>query len=251
MTPVEYKISLSGRLPFWFRFRFFISRYPAVYQPYSRWRYPRQTVDPSKVLLIEGFCRSASSFAAECFRHANGFDVKLAWNMHAPGAVVYAKEQGIPVLLMIRKPKDTVISTKLMNPALPFKVILTQYIGYYKFLYRCRDHMVVATRDQVNEDFGHVIERLNRRFAREFKVFDHTPQNHQMVLDYMAGKVNENFGESWTDSVRKTISWPTEDKAQMRAPLVLEYNESEELQNLEQEAEKIFATYTELSLKEF
>jgi len=151
-------------------------------------RYPDIALYPDTRLLIEGYCRSASSFAAECFRYANGQDVKLVWNMHSAGSVVEAKKWKIPTILLIRAPKDVALSTKLMNKALPFKIILDEYIKYYRFLYRYRNHFIVATRDQVNSDFGKVIKRTNNRYGTQFKIFKHTKNNSKRVIALMKKK---------------------------------------------------------------
>ena len=67
----EYSLSFSGRSNILFKLRYWISKHPYLYIPYSKITRPNRTLTENSQLIIEGYCRSANSFAAEAFIFAN------------------------------------------------------------------------------------------------------------------------------------------------------------------------------------
>ena len=72
-----------------------------------------RAVTPDKLVVIEGFPRSGNSFARRAFIMAQDetFDVtRIAHHLHVPAQVIRAARWRIPTLVLIRRPKDAVLS---------------------------------------------------------------------------------------------------------------------------------------------
>jgi hypothetical protein len=133
-------------------------------------------------LVIEGFWRSANSFATRAFLSAQSNNVLVANRTHAPATVIKATCWKIPTLILIRDPVDTVCSFVLKMPETPLEQALRGYINYYRKIYPYHDDYVVASFDEVTRDFGSVIERVNRRFGTDFSAFEHSETNVRSVF---------------------------------------------------------------------
>lgn len=159
-----------------------------------------QVVDPSSDIVIEGFPRSANSFAVGAFRSAQPCSVKIAHHLHSPAQILEAQRHNIPCLVLIRKPKDAIVSHKALQAQnrlrgnrglkITFKTYRHMYINFYSPLLRGTQTYVVAPFDEVVTDYGKSIDRLNKAFETDFQVFNHTDTNVEMVLQkrgYHAG----------------------------------------------------------------
>jgi hypothetical protein len=119
-------------------------------------------------ICIEGYPRSANSFAVGAFQHAQKHPVRVAHHTHIPANVMRACERGIPTLVLIRDPTDAVVShvalskqTQLQgsekeNPVqkIPYKARLRAWMRFYRSLQPYRDRLVAATMDAVLETWG-------------------------------------------------------------------------------------------------
>lgn len=139
-------------------------------------------------LVIEGFDRSANTFAQVAFVHAQRQRcVRIAHHVHAPAQIIRAVRFGIPAILLIRRPKDTVISDVLRargGPSVPAALArLSDWMSFYSALMRVRDHVVVGHFDEVTSDFQRVLEHVNQKFGTNFDAFEHSEENVKRVFD--------------------------------------------------------------------
>lgn len=160
----------------------------------------RRIVSPGHDLVIEGFPRSANSFAVSAFMFANGWrDPRVATHAHSPAQVKLAARWGIPTLLVIRRPEQAIIgwmayasqhgvrAERAMSPALKLAWMRAQtrrYARFYESTTPLGQHLVLATFEEVTRDFGAVISRLNATFGCNFDPFQHTPQTQGRVFAF-------------------------------------------------------------------
>jgi hypothetical protein len=91
-------------------------------------------VTPGKQVVIEGCPRSGNSFARRAFSMAQDetFDVtSIADRMHVPAQVVRAARWQIPTLVLIRRPRDAVLSFAVWDPISVDKA-LRYYLSFYE-----------------------------------------------------------------------------------------------------------------------
>lgn len=157
------------------RARTAIFEYPAIYLPFARRKHPGPSpavIGPETDLVIDGYFRSANTFAVYAFQFSQDRPVRLAHHLHAPAQLIMAARSGIPALLLLRQPRDAILSELLYdNVALPDALVA--YSRFYTSLLRYLDSFVVAEFTQVTRDFGAVIRRLNARFGTSFGEFSH------------------------------------------------------------------------------
>jgi hypothetical protein len=128
-------------------------------------------------LVIEGFLRSGNTFAVAAFRVANGEGPHLGRHLHGAPHVLRAARLGVPALVLVRRPVDAVASYLVRRPSLTPDDALLEYVDFYSTCWRVRDSFVVGLFDQVVDDFGSVIDAVNRRFGTSFRPYRATPEN--------------------------------------------------------------------------
>ena len=177
-------------------------KYPAVY--FSLYRTFRthkdivRAVTPDTQLVIEGFPRSGNSFARRAFVSAQdeSFDkTRIAHHLHVPAQVVRAAQWQIPTLVVIRRPRDAVLSFAAWDP-ISVDQALRYYISFYETAEKYRDAYVLGLFEEVTEDFGEVIKRINDKFGTTFSMFSHDEENVGKVFTDMDTFAREKYGET-------------------------------------------------------
>lgn len=158
-------------------------RSPRVYVPIARRRHPHGVIRPDTQIVIDGFTRSAVTFAVIAFQVAQNDHVRVAHHLHAPAHLLAGVRRGIPVLVPIRPPEDTVLSAMIREPGVPVAQWLRSYIDFYRRLPALADRIVIAPFADVTSDFGAVTHRVNRRFGTSFFEFKHAEVDVDAVFD--------------------------------------------------------------------
>ena len=136
-------------------------------------------------ITIEGYPRSANTYAVYAFKHVND----IQWNevghhLHVQAQIIRSVKYQIPVILLIRHPLEAVRSLVVRHDFIPVADALEDYTRFYSDLYKLRDSFVVANFDDVTEHFGKIIERVNKRFSTKYNLFpDHDEQAKAAVFD--------------------------------------------------------------------
>jgi hypothetical protein len=198
--------AVAFRLEKWFQIH--AGGHPSVY--FSLYRLMRQDqariVTPDTQLVIEGFPRSGNSFARRAFVLAQDetFDVKrIAHHMHVPAQVVRAAQWRIPTLVVIRRPREAVVSFAIWDP-ISVDQALKYYISFYEISEKYRDAFVLGRFEEVTEDFGQVIKRLNDKFGTTFSVFRHDEENVSKLFSGMEAHARKKYGETlWERKVQR------------------------------------------------
>lgn len=153
------------------------SEHPSIYLLFARRKYPGpspEVIGPETQLVIDGYTRSASTFAVYAFQTAQQRPVRMAHHLHAPAQLIAAAKRGIPALAVIREPEGAILSQLIREPDVDMRDALTAYARFYSCLLPYRSSFVIGEYIEMTQDFGTVIRRLNERFGTSFGVFEHT-----------------------------------------------------------------------------
>lgn len=178
----ERIVNVASALAAWrFAVRTRLARHPRLYLPLARWKYRSndgaQAVGGETEIVIEGFPRSANTFAVVAFQLAQGRPVKIAHHLHAPAQIVDGVRLGIPVILLIREPEAAVRSLMLRKPELSARQAFRTYCEFYEPCVPLLDSVTVAPFEEVTTDFGRTIRSANMKYGMDFTVFDHSAAN--------------------------------------------------------------------------
>lgn len=184
-----------------FRYKTFLllAKYPKLYIRYTQWRdaVVRQGVqvgghllDRNTDILIDGFPRSANTFAVVAFKSSPlNSDVKIANHRHDPSQVIAAIYSKIPALVLLRQPEEACISLVIRNYGYQsysisiLSKLLKKYIQYYKPLLPFKESFVVAKFETVTTNFSLPIIKINQFNQTNFGIFNHTEENVKKCYD--------------------------------------------------------------------
>ena len=231
--------AILPRLEAWLQIH--AGKWPAVYFGLYRLARTNRThvVSPATQLVIEGFPRSANTFAVVAFRQAQKQDVRIAHHLHVPAQVIRAVRWRIPTLVLIREPRDAVLSLAIRDP-ISVDLALKHYISFYGTVARHRDGYVLGLFEEVTGDYGKVIERLNARFGTSFSRFRHNKRSVGRVL----ARIDRTYERKHGTAARETeISRPSAVREQMKRELKHELTHPKR-KRLIAEAEAIYERLT-------
>ncbi len=224
-----------------------VGGYPLIY--YSLYRLLRmrwnvaRAVRPGTRIVIEGFPRSGNSFARRAFIMAQDDpQIKnyIAHHLHVPAQVVRAARWRIPTLVLIRKPRDAVLSLTIRDP-LSVDQALRYYISFYKTAEKYRDAFVLGVFEEVTEDFGRVIERVNEKFGTTFALFSHDEESVSELFAGMEAQARKQYGETLLE---RKVQRPSAERRQVKHEI--EYDlEDPKRRALIAEAEAVYNRLTE------
>jgi hypothetical protein len=166
-----------------------VSEHPSVYLPFARRKYPGpspEVLSAQTELVIDGYTRSASTFAVYALQLAQERPVRLAHHLHAPAQLIAAARSGVPTLLVIREPRGAILSQLVREPGVAMRDALVAYVRFHECLRVYRHRFVVGEFENVTHDFGSVIGRLNDRFGLGLSEFVHTRRNMDECFALMA-----------------------------------------------------------------
>jgi hypothetical protein len=232
----------------WRRVRFdlgtSIRRYPRLYLPIARRRRRGQPLTKETQFVIEGFPRSGNTFAVASFGASQTRPIRLARHEHAPAQVIGAARQGIPCLVLIRRPEEAVLSFAIQQPQLTVRQLLRTYLRFYGPLHPYLDRVAVATFGQVTTDFSAVIRRVNERYGTDFGLFEHTEENARRSLDEIERHSKARWGEGVTAEMKR--STPSDLREQVKAALRRRYR-APRLQRLRERADREYETFARIA----
>lgn len=139
-------------------------------------------VGPATCIVIEGYPRSANSYAVDAFRVANGKDVPMGHHLHSPVNIELGVARGLPVVVLVRQPLDAAASLLLRAPAMPPRMAVLRYVRFHQRVLPLLGDVVIAPFELVVRDFGKVIDEVNDRFGTSFRRYEHTPKHEATVL---------------------------------------------------------------------
>jgi hypothetical protein len=120
--------------------------------------------------------------------------------------VIRASRWRIPTLVLIRKPRDAVLSFAIRDP-IPVDQALRYYLSFYETVEGYHDAYVLGTFEEVTGDFGLVIQRINDRFGTNFSPFRHNERNVEAVLARVEKNSKRKFGEKyWEDKASRPLA---------------------------------------------
>lgn len=157
---------------------------PMLFRPIAAFKDApgQRVVTPQTDIVIEGVARSGNTFAVEAFRVAQSGPVSIAHHFHAAAQVLLGIRWNIPTIVLIRRPRDAVISQMVFYPLFPPAECLREYISFYSRLMPYRSQVVLGPFDEVVRDYGAVIARVNEKYEASFAPYVESRENTDTVF---------------------------------------------------------------------
>ena len=170
-----------------------IGRHPALYYKIYARGYPfsEMAVRENSDICIEGFPRSANSYAVVTFKLDNS-GIKPGHHLHVPAQIMRACQLNKPVISLIREPQDAVTSFLIFQSSENATLYLKLYIDFYKALIPYRKQIVIADFKTVTGDFNSVIKRINQKYGTQFNEINNLRQRQDKIFSRLK-EINQQF----------------------------------------------------------
>jgi hypothetical protein len=215
----------SQRREIFYRVRYFVNAYPALYMPWARYHH-RYSMDrivrPDTDLVIEAFGRTGTTFANFAFLSAQRRRVRTVHHTHAAAQVITAVKMKIPTLVIVREPEAVALS-HMARHQVSARPPLVAWIRFHQRLVAYRKGIVFCGFDQMTGNFTPAIERLNEKFGTSFDVWQHSPENETEIFEQIKSRNRGRFREGQEEQRMRAFALPTAErealKNQLRAQL--------------------------------
>jgi hypothetical protein len=201
-----------------------VAQHPAMALPVARRRHGF-VVERGSDIVIEGFPRSANTFAHAAFVSAQPESIRAAGRVHAPAQIIAAVRWGIPAIVLIRHPEDVVPSFLIRHPQTGVRQAMRGWLRFYVPLVRYLDRVVVAPFDRVTTDFGAVIQQVNGRFGTTFAPFEHTEESVAAVWASIDSDYRTRVGAG--SEFDRIVARPSEGRERLREEATAKYRDAE------------------------
>jgi hypothetical protein len=201
---------------------------------------------PDTAIVIEGFLRSGNTFSVAAFHIANGPEPHVGRHLHGAPHVLRAVRLGLPTVVLIRQPRDAVLSYLVRRPTLTPYDALVEYLDFYRTAWRARNGFVVAPFDRVTGDFGAVLEQVNERFGTSFRRYDPTPENEARAFRLVE---EMNRLETGGEVVESLVGRPSADRVRRKEELRALLERPRTVRKLG-EADKLYEQYVAVAARD-
>jgi hypothetical protein len=172
---------------------------------------PHHWVSRTSEIVIEGYPRSANTFAVAAFQLAQDRDVQVAHHLHAAAQIKRAARLGVPAVVLVREPSEAILSLMVRDPAASVRWALRSYVRFYSSVIPCLEKTVVAPFAMVTSDFTGVIRTVNSRYGTAFEELPPTTDaldSVKQAVQQMGKRDSVRTGQDY----RRGVALPSEER---------------------------------------
>jgi len=201
-----------------------LAAYPRIFIPAYRILSPPRTrallISPDTEIVIEGFPRSGNTYAVAAFQQAQKRQIKIAHHLHAEAQILEGVRRSLPVMVLIREPLAAIRSLKIRQPEEAVDEAFRRYVRFYSITRKVIKDVVLARFEDVIEDYGKVIERVNRKYSAAFEIFENSTKNVESVFREI-----ERINHELFEGKETHVSRPSHERTVRKENLPLEFSE--------------------------
>lgn len=227
-------------------FKTLVAEHPTVAIPLARLRGHGEIVDENADIVVGAFVWSALSYAVAAFRLAQEPDfVNVAHHTHSPSALIDGIRHRKPTLLIVRPPREAVLSYVVKTTDLSVHSALQGYARFHRPLLPYGAELAIARFEEVTTDFGLVIRRVNARFGTGFKEYLRTEENEARIR----GEIDADWEDrARTDEERERgVPPPSAQRDELKTNMAA-FLEDPKLRGTLERAERIYNTLSALAV---
>jgi hypothetical protein len=192
-------------------------------------------------IVIEGFPRSANTFAYVAFKTSQEQDYNIAHHLHGISQIKIASKFGIPAIVLIRKPVEAISSYLLRSPSLNPEVAFRQYIVFYRKLIPLADGFIIGKFSEVIKDFNQILQKVNLKFGTNFSPFDNTPSNIDHCFEIIKAMDKKDQGKN--KITQTTFAAPTDSRMMLKNKIIHKFSHDESFSPLIAQADRIYDAF--------
>lgn len=201
---------IVGRNPFLFSLFYFMVK--------NKYRVANKNTQ----LVIEGFPRCANTFSYVILKDINP-NLNIAHHLHLPVQIIIGVKRKIPVVVLIRDPKDAILSLLLRNSRITLDNAIKSYVSFYKIALRFRSDIILAEFNDVIIDFNIIIKQINLKYNINLAGFENSIKNKEKYKSIIKEMDKKDTGSLEVNTY--SVALPNEDKNISKLKLLQKYDD--------------------------
>ena len=181
-----------------------------------------RVVNKNTQFVLEGFPRCANTFSYVALKDVHP-NMNIAHHLHLPVQIILGVKRKIPVVVLIREPKEAILSLLLRDPSIDLDSAIRNYVSFYKIAIKFRDDIIVANFKDVIVDFNIIIAEINLKFNIGLEEFDMSPSNIQKCQKLVKKMDKIDTGLPAVNT--STVGLPTREKELRKLQLLQKYKD--------------------------
>ncbi|MEO8116290.1 MAG: hypothetical protein ABI653_01500, partial [Bacteroidota bacterium] len=166
-------------------------------------------------IIIDGFPRSANTYATFAFDTVQNQKFNIAHHIHKKSQFLIGAKYKIPAILLIRNPSDCIVSTLIRQPKYNPETLLAGYFYMYNSLQKM-DSYVVGEFSQVLNNYGLIIRNVNSKFGTEFNIYEKSDFNETKVKEIVQSQDELKDAADYEQRVAYPTEKRKEDKQRLK-----------------------------------
>jgi len=187
---------------------------PEAFLPLARIRQnkKRRCVTRKTDIVIEGYWRCGNHFATYAFMVAQPHELKVAHHFHAPAQLILAARWNIPAILLIREPREAVLSSTIYMGWEDPAPLLRFYNIFHSAVLSYKEEVVVSEFGITTSAFGATVNQVNAKYGTRFISYEGDDKQAEAVNALIAREHSENMGGN-----PRRLPLPSPDKELLKA----------------------------------
>ena len=171
-------------------------------------------------LVVEGYPRSANTYAVAAFQIAGGGQLSIASHTHSPTHVKRACSLGIPCVILIRDPIDAIGSLAVRNSLGQLSHELDSYADFYASVLPLSDRLLFFDFNDVTTRIEVVLRAVKERYFMKLQVFSNVQLAERKIFELIEAMER---ADSRTFAVREThVARPSPARVQRKQQALAE-----------------------------
>lgn len=205
------------------------SNFPVIYNSVSRLLSGRDCYTTKNTdIVIDGHPRSGNTYATYAFIVAQRKNFIIANHIHKKSQFIIAEKYGIPAILLIRQPLETISSLLIRQPKYDPTVLLEGYYFLYNGLKNYNGY-IVAPFDNLINNYGSIIRKVNYKFGTTFDIYEKSIENEEKVKKIVQ---TQNELKNAKDYDQR-VAYPNAERRKMKTEILFMLQKERYIKNLE------------------
>jgi hypothetical protein len=161
-------------------------------------------------LVIAAYPRTGNTFFVVALQYIQKQPISIAHHLHVPALALEGVKRKLPVVVLIRNPKDAIVSLLIRETHISIDQALRAYIQFHEPLIKDKENILVIGFDQFTEDFQTAVSCINSRFNLNLDNYTKKdPFNKELVFNEIEN-INKTFNKN--KLVETMVSRPSDSR---------------------------------------
>jgi len=169
-------------------------------------------------ICIEAYPRTANTFSVLMVEQCAKSPVLLAHHMHSAGQIRLSKKYNIPLIILIRRPIDCIVSNLIRDKGMTPKTAINWYQDFYTTLLNTNIERQIWRFESITNKPERCLEGLERFTGIEF---DYSKYNKQEIFNRIKALANK---QKKSGKLEHNIAIPTDERNAYKINLIKDIN---------------------------